>query len=89
MPILADDKEPKKRLTAWWVLALALVPLLPVALFGCSWYQPVTLGVGSNKLLLKRFAVGEWGPRPLPRRWHAIELPAGAGTYWICWGPYD
>ena len=50
MPILTEAAPPRKRRLPVWGLALAVVVLLLVGLFGWSWWSPVYFELGGHAL---------------------------------------
>ncbi len=87
MPLLTDDSEPKKRRAAWWVLALVLLTIPPVALFAWSWVKPVTMlafplylkfgRVSDPEMRLRARRKTEWG-----NEYRSVQLPGGPKADW-------
>jgi hypothetical protein len=90
MPIVTEESQPKRRRGHGWVLALALVALLPVGLFAWSWYEPVAVQVGSHRLVSGAMYGNVSSRAPgwhwFPNSWQVIvELPERSGLYRVLW----
>lgn len=93
MPIVSEEGPPKRRGAHGWVLALALVALLPVGSFMWSWCEPVAVEGGGYRLVFGAMygnvSARRTGWLRFRGGWDVvIELPWKSGVYNVLWlGP--
>ena len=88
--IVSEESRPLRRRAHWWLLALALVALVPVGLFAWSWYEPVSVRIGPHRLTFGALYgnVSSLAPgwHRFPNLWEVVvELPGRSGLYDVSW----
>jgi hypothetical protein len=95
MPIVAEQREPKRRQAALWLLAIVLACSSPVGLVVWSFIRPVYVGLGSRRLHFGRVQSREMPflPRDVSGKptvfryygfWSAtVAIPGEANQIWF------
>lgn len=68
MPLVQECIEQKERHSPWWVVPLLLLAIAPIGLFGLSFYQPVTIPLGTHEFAMETvptmMSVFDWQKAP-------------------------
>ena len=90
MPVVSEERPPKRRGARWWTAALVFPVLMLVAMFAWSWCEPVGFDLGPGRLVFGASYgnVSHLGPgwHQTPNFWElVIELPGRSGLYSVSW----